>query len=132
MRRPAASIGLKQNNSIYYWFSLFPGGAANRVYVPTLYGTDCSLATKDFTTSNIAVYPNPVSTIATIRLNETVGNNCEVLVVNNLGQTVYEDKKILLNDANEFQLNIANIPSGVYTVRIKSNTKVVQTKIIKN
>jgi alpha-tubulin suppressor-like RCC1 family protein len=124
-------IGLKQNSSLYYWFYLSPGGAGLQVFTPTLYGTDCSLATKDFTASDISVYPNPVSTIATIRLNEIVGNNCEVKVVNNLGQTVYEDKKILLNDANEFLLNMANIPSGVYTVRIKSNTKVLQTKIIK-
>ena len=126
------NIGLKQSNSIFYWLGLYPYGAGLQVNTPTLYGTDCSLAIKDFAVSNIIVYPNPVTAIATIRLNETVANNCEVTVVNNLGQTVYENKKILLNDANEFLLNMANIPTGVYTVRIKSNTKVLQTKIIKN
>ena len=126
------TTGLKQNNSLYYWFGLFPYGAGLQVNVPTLYGTDCSLATKDFAINKVVVYPNPVSTFAIIRLDEAVDNNCEVTVVNNLGQTVYEDKKIFLNDANEFQLNMANIPTGVYTIRIKSNTKVLQTKIIKN
>ena len=126
------TTGLKQNNSLYYWNGLYPYGAGLQVNVPTLYGTDCSLATKNFAINEIVAYPNPVSTIATIRLNEFIGNNCEVRVVNNLGQTVYEDKKMILNDANEFLLNMASIPTGVYTVRIKCNTKVLQTKIIKN
>ena len=128
-----SNIGIKQNNSLYYWGSLHPGGIANRVYIPTLMGTECTLATTSFSTNAVMVYPNPATTSITIALEKSNNNNVtEMTITNMLGQNVFTVKNPLFEVNNQYTIDIKALQTGLYLLNINNKNKIVQTKFIKN
>lgn len=92
----------------------------------------CTLATTNFELDKVTVFPNPTKEIISIRFNGNNENELEVSITNMLGQILFEDKNIKLNNANEFQLDVSDFQLGTYLVSIKSSSRIIQTKIIKN
>lgn len=73
------------------------------------------------------LYPNPNKGSFTIRLNQNEVKDLEVTVFDIIGKPVYQTK----TSQNEFDLSLQSIPSGVYLVKLNSNTINETLKFIK-
>ncbi|MBP5709436.1 MAG: T9SS type A sorting domain-containing protein [Bacteroidales bacterium] len=77
----------------------------------------------DFNANNVAVYPNPATNV----LNVMANGYSQVDVINFLGQVVYSSR---INDSN-VQINVNNLNSGIYFVRLQNAENTVTKKFIK-
>jgi hypothetical protein len=74
--------------------------------------------------NDIVVYPNPFTNSIFITTNEVYQ---ELFIFNTLGSTVFY--KQLLQKQNE--IDVSELPSGVYYINILNNEKIATTKIVK-
>lgn len=65
----------------------------------------------------VKVYPNPANSIFTVRVEETMYNT-EVVLLNSLGAVV---KSTMLN-GRQVQLDITDLPNGMYFVKVNATT----------
>ena len=79
------------------------------------------------TTNSVRIYPNPVSDVCTIALNNEY-KKVRVEVYNSLGSKVIDQTA---NNTNRISLNIANLPKGVFVVNTTSDNYFATNKIIK-
>ena len=71
--------------------------------------------------NSVKLYPNPVTDVVNIKTNQTIKN---VTVFNVNGQKV-------LDFANQSQINISNLPTGMYFLNINTNQSNQTIKILK-
>ena len=74
------------------------------------------------TMNTVSIYPNPATTVLNV---EAVGYNT-IEIVNLLGQTVYA-----ANATSNMQINVSNLNSGVYFVRLNGANGTTTQKFIK-
>jgi len=97
------------------------GGTTNLFYIKTAYNT---LNLNQITKEDISFYPNPV----TNELNIAVSNGIiveKVMIYNMLGQTL----RTIKNATNA--INMSELSSGVYIVKVQTNQGIIDQKIIK-
>ena len=120
--------GIKENNTLYHW------GYDHlnvEMSTPTLFSaTICTLGIEDFHQNIMIVYPNPIVDFTTIHLNNNLGSQLQVNIVNQLGQELLSKKIEIVNQ--EFTLNLSNYASGVYFLTLKNLEQTFKTKLIKN
>jgi len=81
--------------------------------------------------SNVAIYPNPASSYATIEMNLTSSQNVNINVFNMIGQSVYSKTYNNLSSGNQnFTLNTASYNSGIYFISIEAGDSKVTRKLI--
>jgi len=97
-----------------------PNGSSSFVIAITV----SALSLPDFNTSFVAVYPNPAKELLTIKAATAIS---EVEITNLLGQKIV--KKIKLS--SEEQLNISDLTSGWYFVKVTVADAVKTFKILK-
>jgi hypothetical protein len=85
---------------------------------------DASLSNGTFDASKFTFYPNPVKNILNLSYDKSI---TKVVVINLLGQEVSS----LSVNANQAQVDMGNLPSGTYLVKITSDTLVKTIKVIK-
>lgn len=75
---------------------------------------------------NILVYPNPANDILNIEIQENF-KPLQITLYNTLG------KEVIRKNLTTSQINISNLPQGLYLLKISSNGKIIKTeKIVKN
>ena len=79
--------------------------------------------------SNVTTYPNPVSTDLVVQLESNKTDNTELLIVNAIGQVVKKETVNLFEGKNKFELNVSNIPDGIYFIQFTE--KIVNNETIK-
>lgn len=84
------------------------------------------LSTQDYSTTAIKLYPNPSQNVLNI-LFENIAEDSEIVILNQLGQEVIQDKII----SNQHQVSLELLNSGMYFYTIKSSGKIYKGKIIK-
>ena len=62
-------------------------------------------------THSIDIYPNPANTTLTITSTDNITN---VIISNIIGQTVYTNQF----NSSQVQVSVANLPTGVYFIKI--------------
>ncbi len=87
--------------------------------------TTTALANNQFEFSNLKVYPNPVNNILNVENSEKI---TKVSIINLLGQELLSKNF----DDLKTQIDISEIQSGSYLVRISSENKEQIVKIVKN
>jgi hypothetical protein len=91
--------------------------------------TSCSFSTSISTTEleapAVLIYPNPASEFLNIVYSPSFER---AELINSLGQAVIAINK----SSTQAQLNISNIESGYYTLRIFSKEKIYQSKVVIN
>ena len=105
-------------------FVTVPPVTPNDVYIDNVYFTSSNLGVKDFTSSNIKMYPNPTSSVFTIEANEIVES---VSLFNVLGQEVLSKNP----NSNSVILDIANLQTGVYVVKTMIGGVSATSRIVK-
>ncbi|MCF6296101.1 MAG: T9SS type A sorting domain-containing protein [Flavobacteriaceae bacterium] len=84
-----------------------------------------TLSINEVTENEINIYPNPVKDILTINNREQFIESYKIY--NTIGQVVQSDSSF-----NENKINISQLKSGVYFLKILSNQKETTVKFIKN
>ena len=82
------------------------------------------LNTTEFDSEKITIYPNPTNATIYLNLKQLLASKIEV--VNSIGQIV----KTINSDFEA--VNIADLNSGVYILRINTNMGIINKKIVKN
>lgn len=86
---------------------------------------DASLATSSFDTNGFSSYPNPVTDILNLSYSKNID---KVQVMNLLGQEV-QTKAI---NATNAKVDMSNLASGTYLVKVTSDNQVKTLKVVKN
>lgn len=93
-------------------------------FVATQTACDALLNNQSFSATELEVYPNPVSDI--LNINNHNFENWNVSIYNMLGE------KIVAQETNKNQIDLSELPCGVYMVLIVTDNKTISTKITKN
>ena len=87
---------------------------------------DCPITSvKEIEKKNINIKPNPVTNNFTVTLDES-NTSALVQLYNLVGQVVYSEQ----TNASEINVNVSNLNSGVYMLKINQNGKVYTSKVI--
>jgi len=73
----------------------------------------------------ISIYPNPTKNI--INISSAVIKNSEVAIYNMLGEMIYQNNS---TTKNTITVDMTNQPNGVYFVKVKSDNKVITSKVL--
>ena len=98
---------------------------SNRVMFDDLsYTCYSGLSIEDFNENNVNLYPNPVKNNLTIELKSNVDTNIEIY--NILGKRVLKN---LINKTSN--LNLQDLKTGIYIVKITQNNSTITKKLVK-
>ncbi|RZN83005.1 MAG: T9SS type A sorting domain-containing protein [Winogradskyella sp.] len=87
-------------------------------------GADCaSLSIDDNTLSKVSVYPNPSN--GNVTLQAQTSENAQISVYNILGNRVYQKSQSLNSE-----MNLSNLKSGIYLVKIEAEGKQTTKRLI--
>ncbi len=93
-------------------------------------GPNCTLAIDQFNDESLfRVYPNPTNGSINVKIQQYVGN-LEIEVYDINGRKVFS--KVDNNFNTESQVNLQNLQSGVYIVKLKGDAINYATKLVKN
>lgn len=120
------SLDLLQGNNIIRFVSLTTSGAAN---LDRLDVFDCSsLNTKSFEKElNISIYPNPVTNLLTIELEKELSKDLIIELYDVSGKLILSNKA----EGSLQTLNLKNLNTGVYLVKVSNGNRNVVKRIIK-
>lgn len=76
----------------------------------------------------LSIYPNPTSGKTFVTLPDELGGELTVSIINSIGQLVYQDKTLDLDQLLE--LDLEGLTSGVYEVRLSNAERSYQEKLI--
>jgi hypothetical protein len=80
---------------------------------------------------SLNIYPNPASDQITIEFELTEANNTSIKLTNILGQTVWEMENVFIVGNNKLEIDVGELPKGLYFVQlVNSSTQVTQKFII--
>jgi Zn-dependent metalloprotease len=80
---------------------------------------------------SVAVMPNPVSDLARLNVVSKAGTPVQVSLLNLLGETLQTREYQLAEGENLLDLNVQNLPSGTYVVRLFTGNNGVAVKVVK-
>lgn len=126
----ASNYIVDQGDNAYYDTALFGDldlSGNDRVFNTTIdlgayeYNSTLSVDDISLNENTVKLYPNPATDVVNIKTNQTIKN---VAVFNVNGQKV-------LDIANQSQINISNLPTGMYFLNINTNQSNQTIKILK-
>jgi len=112
----------------YFVTSGGPSGANSDQIGVDQFSVDRTLSTSDFFNSNFAMHPNPVKDV----LNITSKNGVTIETVQVMDINGRVVNQINASSSENVQVNVTNLNSGVYFVKVQSELGVGTSKIIKN
>lgn len=119
-----------KNNSLYEWGGLGPIGPLS-LSTPALFEAECTLSSNSYNSiSVVKSYPNPTNDFVTINFTEPLSEIIEVTISNGMGQQISVSKVIQSNNF-ECTVDVRDLSTGIYYLRIKSGTTNYATKIVK-
>jgi len=75
------------------------------------------------------LFPNPTSGNVSVKITSPVSGNAVITVVNTLGQLVVKKNTVLNGGNNVVDLNVSELPSGIYSVNIESSNGTFSKKL---
>ncbi|HLA55138.1 MAG TPA: choice-of-anchor J domain-containing protein [Flavobacterium sp.] len=112
----------------YFVTNAGPNGSNSDIIGVDSFSVDRPTAgTSEFFKNNFAMYPNPASNVINLSSSTTAINAVQLTDIN--GRTI---KNITLNGVSETQINISDLNTGMYFLKIKSELGEGTAKIMKN
>jgi hypothetical protein len=124
----AGSIGRANTNSEYAWGAIDDFAIYNKALdsceVQNLYGNNCLLLSNNEVINNnkTEIYPNPTSNQLSI---DTELNINELSIIDITGKIIMETKE------NTNTINVTDLPSGVYFIKLITDEKLITKKFVK-
>ncbi|HLP11602.1 MAG TPA: PKD domain-containing protein [Flavobacteriales bacterium] len=78
----------------------------------------------------IGVYPNPTQGLFTVTLNTNFGQDCDLAIYNGVGQLMFSKPVQFATGTRSFEMNVAGLAPGVYTLSITDGTKRYNHKLV--
>ncbi len=105
-------------------------GCPSQQKLVSVFVDNCTGVKDNFSTKEFEIIPNPSEGMINIKLNKTQFNFAKLQIINNLGQVVYSEQ--LQNITNNFthEINLNQLGSGSYYVKISSNGKELIERLI--
>jgi hypothetical protein len=75
-------------------------------------------------------YPNPFRDIVKFKFSGSIGDTVSIIIYDVLGRQVFTDTLSITE--NNTSVNLSQLPSAEYFVKLSNNTFIYHTKIIKN
>ena len=75
----------------------------------------------------IIIYPNPVSESITISINTRQNFSAQIILYNTLGEKIIQQKIT----SPKTEINLSNLPSGIYFLEVSTTKEIFRRKIIK-
>jgi hypothetical protein len=111
------------NEIVYSTVRNHDSAAVNPLVAPPVSSTDSAGVT------GIRIFPTVGRGTVTLTSTATNLSNANIVVINETGQIMYQ---LYNTGSTTLQLNLANLPNGMYFVQIRQQTKVTTQKIIIN
>ncbi len=80
-------------------------------------------------TSPFSVYPNPTHQFLYLNGN-TLDDDASIKLINTLGEIALERKRVNYSNSDSLQLDLSDLPKGVYTIQFSSKNGVFNSKVI--
>ena len=80
--------------------------------------------------ASVYVYPNPASDIAVVNAVIPEPVNVQLEVFNSLGQLMTTNNYGMISGNHNFNLNVSDLASGIYDVRITAGDQVSSKKLV--
>jgi len=124
-----SGINITDFETVYFYCQAFSQFWDYGSYAPFTSANCSVLETNDFENNKLQLYPNPVTSEFNIQLIDET-SNYDVAVYNTLGILVFESNNLLSNNNNS--INISQLNSGIYFVRItNTENEVYQKRLVK-
>jgi hypothetical protein len=94
------------------------GAGENKWYKTSV---TAGIATAGINVSNVTVYPNPAVNSANLSVEMTQNENVNVVIMNSLGQVVYNESLSLEAGSNNIKLNTENWAGGLYNINMSTS-----------
>lgn len=82
-------------------------------------------------TTNFKLYPNPVADILNVEFFVSQNVDIELLILNSIGQVMYQTNKESILNAYQNTLSIAHLSAGIYYLKIKIGAEESSVKFVK-
>ena len=80
---------------------------------------------------SINIFPNPVTDLINIRVSSDAATNGIIRIVNDLGQTIYQQSQRLVKGENLFTINgLQNLSRGIYSAKVVIDGDIFSTRFI--
>jgi PKD repeat protein len=111
--------------------NIFPANAGN--YTVTVYNANgCSSTSAPYTVTTVGlntitidntvtIHPNPAVNNAMLTINAEVNESAVVMLYNNIGELISEERVNLTVGSNQKNINLDNLAVGIYTVKVIGN-----------
>ena len=81
--------------------------------------------------TNIELYPNPTTGLATLKIDFIEAVDAQIQLVNLMGQVLFHRVDTNVESA-QYELDLNNYPSGLYMVRVVMDNQIHTEKLIKS
>jgi type IX secretion system substrate protein len=82
--------------------------------------------------SSFELFPNPAKESTTIRINSPKAMESTLMLFNSIGEVVYKKDVFVSEGKNKIDLNLENLPAGVYFASLKTGDSSISKKLIIN
>ncbi len=114
----------------------FPGAIAEGSYDLKVYAANdsrCTTAAEDLTeVSGMTATPNPTNGKTVIHIESTVSDKFEFNVTDLLGRRVISRPLSIQAGQNSFDLDVTNLPNGIYIYMLAKGNRLISNKLIIN
>lgn len=120
---PETTYGFRVKNVCYPEGDISPYSASS-------YFTTLPLKMGEFSKS-VMIYPNPSTGNFNLQLNGYENNDADILIINSVGQTVYQQHVSVSELVHAENIDISGMPPGIYHVLISNNeTSITKTIMV--
>ena len=133
---------IKKNILLSSEFPPLPGGIGNHALSLQKEGNEVTVVTNQHSAviheesafdAGIKIYPNPTATILNINVLDSEISRADIQIFSLDGRLMWQSQTPILGaKETNISTNMAEYPSGMYVVKVKTNNKVVVQKVFKN
>ncbi|MFL1013506.1 pectate lyase family protein [Flavisericum labens] len=121
------TLNLNQGDNVLRFTSLSDSGAANLDRIDVCSGEALSISELELE-SIVQLYPNPAKNSLTIKFKETPQNNTVIQMYDSVGKLIINDYQV---KASEEILNLQNLDSGLYFIKVSNTEKTLVKRFVK-
>ncbi|HEY9115780.1 MAG TPA: T9SS type A sorting domain-containing protein, partial [Bacteroidales bacterium] len=118
------------DKTIAVWAKTQAGGGSNDIYITRVDDNEVS-GEKELARKQFQVYPNPATSEFTIVLPENL-NDASISLIDSFGKEVFRTSQSSFSTNQRLIISTAELPAGIYFVRIRSSGDTYSEKVVVN